>query len=347
MIRFRIVLLVMCFVHAQSNQAPCTEDSHCSIGFYCDETVLFCRGCLSCEDHQREAPPQRDLCVKSLVQCGDCLMGSQANTQNGNEKVNTDCESSSEKIKQHHPYLPPYAWVAIGFGLLLMVITICVFLRTKMFKVVSYSSQTSVRSMRGNEAAELEAVPPPPYNYQLPSTFQPGSATEMPEIRSLIADSPQPCLKPSPETQTSRTRETAGSQEARVFNSPAYVRIPQNQSRCNTPEPEADYVPAAASNDSHLSTRNVVKLDNNSTAADQSSGNASTHRDKNSRVLQVQDSNNNYPREESSNRVPKTSGISISETRVIGGPSFVINVLENIHNFQQSNYVNCYHPDPS
>lgn len=55
----------------------------------------------------------------------------------GNDKINNGCVSIQETAK-HHPYLPSYAWAAIAIGLFLMILTVCLFLKTKMFKVVSY-----------------------------------------------------------------------------------------------------------------------------------------------------------------------------------------------------------------
>ncbi|KAL0883824.1 hypothetical protein ABMA27_015911 [Loxostege sticticalis] len=357
---FRIALLLaMNFVHAQLNQAPCTEDAHCSVGFYCEETALYCRQCLSCQDHQRESPPQPNLCVTSVVQCGDCLKGF-AETSKGNDKISAGCVSFIEETGKHHPYLPSYAWAAIVIGLFLMLLTVCVFLKTKMFKVVSYSSATSVHSLRATEAAEREAgAPPPPYNYLLPSTFPPGSvATEMPEIRRLV-DSPELCSKPSPELQAVRPREAAGNQEARVFNNPTYVRVPQIETRSNTPEVSAPEAEAAAFSVAHYDadtprqiqpTGNIVKIDNDTTSeqrcASQNSPNKPTTQRNTIACAEVQDSNNNYPQEPSGSGF-KGSSASSTGARLITGPSFVINVAETISNLHHRNQVNCYHTDTS
>ncbi|KAL4703374.1 hypothetical protein ACJJTC_011163 [Scirpophaga incertulas] len=303
----------------------CTEDSQCSTGLYCEPGVHLCRQCLSCDALQRKAPATgHHECIKAIRECGDCFEG----LVQEYEGPNGQC--TRPKKVTPHGVLPPYAWAAIAAILLLMLIILCLFARMKTFKF-AYASSTSVQSVQATGTV------PPPYNYNSsPVPLSPPDVLEMHQLKGSLSSGP------SPENETMRPRESSRSQSARVYNNPAYVRLPQNPLSYQTRD-----TPVANLEESQSRTNGYLLNDGDErlTSIQQEDGNHNTPEDNNLDLSnespystmtvidpRIEDSNNNSEPNEhaSSQRGPNTRYCH----NFVSGPSFVINVVENIQNNQ-------------
>ncbi|XP_075972440.1 uncharacterized protein LOC142974162 [Anticarsia gemmatalis] len=75
MFRFICVMLLCSAMDAQP--ISCTEDTHCSEGFYCEAQSHVCQECLSCDVLRRHAPQHQAIntCIRSVGTCGPCVEG--------------------------------------------------------------------------------------------------------------------------------------------------------------------------------------------------------------------------------------------------------------------------------
>ncbi|CAG9791912.1 unnamed protein product [Diatraea saccharalis] len=209
--------------------SACNDDVECSSGFYCEKVVHACHECLRCEELKRESPVPQEICVKSVVECGACIKGYVEGL-----RLDRACILLSER-SDGGGSVPPYGWLFIALPLLgFMAIVIYVVWKRKtlfsyledVFKIRA-STLASVHS-RGTNNGTVSAPnahdPPPPYNpYYEP--VRPVSPSDTNEI-IVSEDSAIPFIKRTPAAPTQRGRDSAGSQAARPFNNPAYVRGP-------------------------------------------------------------------------------------------------------------------------
>ncbi|XP_049865670.1 uncharacterized protein LOC126366558 isoform X2 [Pectinophora gossypiella] len=206
MICMELLFVLTTCVWAQAMPMGCSEDAHCPSGFYCEASELFCRECLRCQDLKRQSPPTLTTCITSVTQCGPCF-------SELIEDIDNHCVSP-ESGKQ----LLPYEWAVIAVSLVLAVLVCAAaayILRNFHTFKIRASTRTSVHSPEESIVAASAPHPPPPYN--VVAALPPASQCE----ESL------PFIKPVSSPHRSEARESAGSQSARVFNNPSYVRTLQ------------------------------------------------------------------------------------------------------------------------
>ncbi|RVE44279.1 hypothetical protein evm_011074 [Chilo suppressalis] len=328
----KLTLLILTYPSCiRLHTTSCTEDLHCSIGYYCEENIHSCRECLRCEDFKREAAAPSVACVKSLLECGKCFEGlTQA------YEVYTQCIPIS--TERPTAVLPLYAWLAIAVSLVLMVTILCLFAKIKNLK---FAYATSVQSLHTSPMMQSALAPPPAYHdIDSVAPSSPSDHSEAFEMQKLV-ETPYPCeTLPSPDM---RPRENSSSQNARVFNNPAYVRAPQHGTRPNSPylsvairdEVGGNNTSAGTTGDASATKTDATWVVRNTTGngnvANTLGGGRRGDKIQSSSLQGVgqQDTNNNYSGEEESGH---SNGSAAHCTSVVAGPSFVINVVENINN---------------
>ncbi|VVC94860.1 unnamed protein product [Leptidea sinapis] len=117
--------------------------------------------------------------------------------------VNSECVVGEARGPESLPY---YVWVGIGAALLILALLVC---------FVSPCNRNGVTA----SAPEL----PPPYNAHY-TPVRPSSPP--PPEQDAQEDVSWGFVKRAPSTRVREARESAGSQAARVYNNPNYVRGP-------------------------------------------------------------------------------------------------------------------------
>ncbi|KAH9646018.1 hypothetical protein HF086_017547 [Spodoptera exigua] len=190
----------------------CSEDVHCSEGYYCEKEnkINECRECLSCEDLMREPPAAYKQCIKSVADCGDCINNLVVDRR---ADVNSKCVPPDTSELQS---TPPYVWIFIGIGVLLLIAAFVGIAYFVVFKTPDYDNQSSTVTARITATAP-EA--PPPYN---PLPQAPYHSPVYNEETTAYNEDEQFIKRPLSRPQDAR--ESAGNQAARVYDKPIYER---------------------------------------------------------------------------------------------------------------------------
>ncbi|KAJ2950702.1 hypothetical protein O0L34_g8962 [Tuta absoluta] len=224
MMLLMVIAVASCALTAgQGQPTACTEENHCPAGYFCD--AEFCRECLQCSDWRRHPPLNYVPCVKLVSTCGPCLEG----------YVDDLVGDGAGCIKpENAPSVAWYIWV-LGFLLIACLlacaagVVVYALRNTDNFRV--FSTATVEAPVAGKTVAPT-APQPPPYNYNAPyEPVRPASPDQIPTPYGG-SDPSVPLVKRQPSTRGGAPRESAGSQNARVFTNPAYVR--------NVPPPSYD-----------------------------------------------------------------------------------------------------------
>ncbi|CAH2063383.1 unnamed protein product, partial [Iphiclides podalirius] len=222
---------------AESQPTVCKLNLHCPPGFYCDADSLVCRECLRCEDLKRAPPQSATPCVKSVVECGPCDKGL---VEDHRGDVNAQCVP--RRAGDEYDGFPMYGWVLVAL-LCIVVLTLFsvivwyVLKHPDTLKVLA-STSTSMQSRCDRSVVPPTAPDQPPPYRALYSTEQPAPPSPPPAASPYHPSPPfnnDPDLQPNDEESSLfikrpvagggwAARESAGSQAARVYNNPAYVR---------------------------------------------------------------------------------------------------------------------------
>ncbi|KAI5641974.1 hypothetical protein NE865_05973 [Phthorimaea operculella] len=225
---FLVIAVASCTLTAGLGQpTACTEENHCPAGYFCD--AEFCSECLQCSDWRRHPPLNYVPCVKLVSTCGPCLEG----------YVDDLIGDGAGCIKpENAPSVAWYIWV-LGFLLIACLlacaagVVVYALRNTDTFRVWS-TTATSVEAPVPGKAVSPTAPQPPPYNYNYSEPYEPARPASPEQIPTPYggSDPSVPLVKRLPSTRGGAPRESAGSQSARVYTNPAYVR--------NVPPPSYD-----------------------------------------------------------------------------------------------------------
>ncbi|XP_046978451.1 uncharacterized protein LOC124544077 [Vanessa cardui] len=354
-------------VGARGQPIECQFDDQCQSGFYCVSDAFVCRRCLNCELLKRDPSRAPSTCIKSVAECGSCIKGLVEDLRGD---VSAECVQPDGRGDASSPSV--FVWVAVAVGLLLFLvlvaaILICLLRNTYTYKILA-SMRTSVQSQSAGAAAGAGAggaasAPelPPAYDAHYSAR-----APEPPRLHDYCTqhngeESSWPFIKRAPSTRVSEARESAGSQAARVYNNPHYVRAP------HVPSPyDGAGVPAAGAGDAlpsdderdafvhdedtMESTWSPAHRDDNGNAVTSTSaggvGGATAAGELAGLLVPArpaplcarQDNNNRTD----SNRNP-SEALGAGENSASGAsnnmPSFIINVVQSINAVQQQNDV--------
>ncbi|KAF9410542.1 hypothetical protein HW555_010391 [Spodoptera exigua] len=159
MVLFLCVAVTLIPVRAQPSF--CSEDVHCSEGYYCEKEnkINECRECLSCEDLMREPPAAYKQCIKSVADCGDCINNLVVDRR---ADVNSKCVPPDTSEPQS---TPPYVWIFIGIGVLLLIAAFVGIAYFVVFKTPDYDNQSSTVNSedygdRSRGSTALQSVAP-------------------------------------------------------------------------------------------------------------------------------------------------------------------------------------------
>ncbi|KAL0839488.1 hypothetical protein ABMA28_016195 [Loxostege sticticalis] len=331
-------------------QTTCTEDSQCPVGFYCEKQALSCQKCLSCEDYKRESPLQRELCVTSVVQCGDCFEGLV-------EDLRMDRACVSPLGAEASGMLPTYVWAIIGLvvlGVTLLAIVYVVLKKDTLFQyILKIRATTSVHSARAEAACpSAPELAPPPYD----ELFVPPPHNGAPLTADVhvIDEDARPFIKRVPSTRARGDRESAASQAARPFNTPAYVRGPHTsyiQGDKSEPESppftphdedtmESLWTPNENTNNVISNTNSNAVAEGAGAAGDAAAGEARAHSPTDdgppAKALCVrEDTNDNRGRDAGNAGASAGAGAGSAHA-----PTVVISVINNFNSFEQRNSLN-------
>ncbi|CAG4940525.1 unnamed protein product [Colias eurytheme] len=334
---------------ALAQSSVCDSDDQCEKGFYCETEAFACRKCLSCDQLKRDPPLGSPPCIKSVAQCGSCFKGLVADLRGD---VNSACVLPDSR---GHDALPAYVWVAVSFGLLVFVVlavllVVYVFRNMYTFRILA-STRTSVQSPYNGSGPPASAPePPPPYNAQ----YTPVRPSSPPA--DAANDESWSFVKRAPANGRRGERESAGSQAARVFNNPSYVRGPHlanlppsydtgageseeergglhdedTMESTWTPQPDTHaHTPVSGAETGNTGVSNTSAELSSLLAAARSTALLRTPHC----APASQDSNNNRSSGETTMGNGEMGGPSNT------GPSFIINVVQNINTVQQQNDV--------
>ncbi|XP_050676998.1 uncharacterized protein LOC126973712 [Leptidea sinapis] len=209
------------FRTARSQPILCKFDAQCQSGFYCVPEVYVCMKCLNCEQLKRDPPLGPPSCIKSVSECGECFKGLMKDLRGD---VNSECVVGEARGPESLPY---YVWVGIGAALLILALLVCFvvnMLRNNSTFKIRASTRTSVQSPCNRNGVTASAPElPPPYNAHY-TPVRPSSPP--PPEQDAQEDVSWGFVKRAPSTRVREARESAGSQAARVYNNPNYVRGP-------------------------------------------------------------------------------------------------------------------------
>ncbi|XP_047545752.1 uncharacterized protein LOC125077754 [Vanessa atalanta] len=349
----------------------CQFDDQCQSGFYCVSDAFVCQRCLNCELLKRDPSRAPSTCIKSVAECGSCIKGLVEDLRGD---VSAECVQPDPRGDASSPSV--FVWVAVAIGLLLFlvlvaVILICLLRNTYTYKILA-SMRTSVQSQgagagaaAGAGAGGVASAPELPPAYE--AHYSAARAPEPPRLHDYCTqhngeESSWPFIKRAPSTRVSEARESAGSQAARVYNNPNYVRGPHMSSAYDgagvTAAGAGDAVPSDDERDAFVHDEDTMESTWSPAVLHDGNGNAVTstsagvvsgataagelagllvparpaplcaRQDNNSRT----DSNRN-PSEALGAGENSTSGASNNM------PSFIINVVQSINAVQQQNDV--------
>ncbi|CAK1551722.1 unnamed protein product [Leptosia nina] len=342
---FLACYLVSAFLYqvTQAQPVECVIDdesdgvNQCESGYYCVPEKYVCRKCIDCEELKRETRVGAPICIQSVANCGSCLKGLIPDLGTGIECVSPDSATQDG--------LPAYVWAAVVVGLILFLlvvfIVVYVLRNTYTFKILA-STRTSVQSpcnRNTNGASAPEA--PPPYN-ALYTPVRPSS----PPGDVAPNNEPWSYVKRAGSTRIgTEGRESAGSQAARVFSNPNYVRgahIPDLPSYDAASEEERDVLPH--SEDTMESTWTPAADDNhNPVSVSSGGGELSTllSAARNTSLLRApHNATQHCASQDTNNNRSAGDGLGAAESAPSSsGPSFIINVVQNINALQQQNDV--------
>ncbi|CAH2091877.1 unnamed protein product [Euphydryas editha] len=344
----------------------CQTDDQCQSGFYCVQDAFECRSCLNCEQLKRDPSRFLSSCIKSIADCGSCIKGF---VEDISGDVSAECVLPDARDGDGSQ--PAYVWVAVAVGLMLFVVLVFVTaiysLRNINTLKIMASTRTSVQSQvtggaAGAGGAVVASAPelPPAYEAHY-SAARPASPAP---LLGYSADnngeeSSWPFIKRAPSTRVSQARESADSQAARVFNNPHYVRGPHVPSGYESASEAAGAAGAggaglaasaeaaapsdderdvfAHDEDTMESTWEPAPRTDDGTAAGDASGDGSlTWLLSSARAplcaRQDFDSTRNTSESLGNGEANATGPSNI-------GPSFIINVVQNINTVQQQNDV--------
>ncbi|KPI91236.1 hypothetical protein RR46_14740 [Papilio xuthus] len=247
-----LAAVCLCLAGGEAQPTGCSLGIHyCPEGFYCEPDLLYCRKCLRCEDLKRESLPSQSSCIKSVSDCGPCYKGLVIDHRGD---VNSACvprgEQGAGAGASEAEGFPVYGWVLVTLLCLLLLLLFggivwYVLKHPDTLKILA-STSTSMQSRCERSVVPASAPEhPPPYN-ALYTAVQPAPPAPSPAPGLTHAPAPlhatahdtdyQPtdeeCSSPfikqsSPDREWSAreaARESAGSQAARIYNNPAYVR---------------------------------------------------------------------------------------------------------------------------
>ncbi|XP_045533824.1 uncharacterized protein LOC106708921 [Papilio machaon] len=246
-----LAAVCLCLAGGEAQPTGCGLGHHyCPEGFYCEPDLLYCRKCLRCEDLKRESLPSQSSCIKSVSDCGPCYKGLVIDHRGD---VDSPCvprgEQGAGASAGEAEGFPVYGWVLVTLLCLLLLLLFggivwYVLKHPDTLKILA-STSTSMQSRCERSVVPASAPEqPPPYN-ALYTAVQP--APPAPPAPILV---PGPVYSPAPEHATAHdndyqptdeecsspfikqsspdrewsARESAGSQAARIYNNPAYVR---------------------------------------------------------------------------------------------------------------------------
>ncbi|XP_069355117.1 uncharacterized protein [Maniola hyperantus] len=324
-----IVCAATAYVHMGAHAQPltCKTDDQCETGFYCDRDVAYvCRQCLDCEQLKRNPPLMPSQCIKSVAECGSCITGLV-------EDLRGDVTLQCVPADVHgHAAVPAYVWGIISvvalllFALVVFIVTY-VLRNTYTFKIFAMT-RASVQSPRG-AGAGVHGGPasapemPPPYNAHYIIDMPP----EQHHDDAHNHDEEWPFIKRTPSGHSAHqggARESADSQAAMVYNSPAYVRgshVPLSYS-----DEERDMLAVDDETVASTWTPGSSHSDNANAPSGAASGLSAQLAAARATTLVCQDSNNNCNASEADSGAAGPSGAPSS--------SIIINVVQTIHTTQ-------------
>ncbi|XP_047522530.1 uncharacterized protein LOC125061246 isoform X2 [Pieris napi] len=322
---------------ATAQPVECLKD--CDTGYFCEEGTYVCKKCIDCAELKRETLPGAPSCIQTVADCGSCLKGLLPDLGTGIGCVSSDSQPDEG--------LSAYVWVAVGVALVVLfifvgIIVVYVLRNTDTFKILAceYTTRTSVQSPcnRNGAPATAPEAPPPPYN-ALYSPVRPSS----PPPDNTHNESWGFVKRAGSVRLGAEGRESAGSQAARVYNNPSYVRgahLNDLPSYDVTSDDERDPIPH--DEDTMESTWTPTPQVNTSSGISNGAGgelssllSAARHNN----LVRTPHAVTQYCAAQDSNNNRSTGDAMGGEGPASSGPSFIINVVQSINAVQQQNDV--------